>query len=140
MFAPLSRIGSGAGVGLQVVNATGALDTIAIHFRSAIDGALEQSVAQQVGPGAATPFRPNTALSASELGGPGSATLRGIVDLVPASESIVSLGDAMNGGAISAGDFVNGGNIALIAVGPSPGAPTNSWWNPFAVVAVLADP
>ncbi len=140
VFAPLSRIGSGAGVGLQVVNATGALDTIAIYFRSAIDGALEQSVAQQVVPGAATPFPPNTALSASELGGPSSATLRAIVDLVPASESIVSLGDAMNGGAISAGDFVNGGNIALIAVGPSPGAPTNSWWNPFAVVAVLADP
>lgn len=140
VFAPLSRIGSGSGVGLQVVNATGALDTIAIYFRSAIDGTLEQSVAQQVVPGAATPFPPNTALSASELGGPSSASLRGIVDLMPDSESIVSLGDAMEGGSISAGDFVNGGNIAFIAVGPSPGAPTNSWWNPFAVVAVLADP
>jgi hypothetical protein len=63
-----------------------------------------------------------------------------MINLLAASESIVSLGDAMNGGGISAGDFVNGGNIVLIAVGPSPGAPTNSWWNPFAVVAVLADP
>jgi hypothetical protein len=140
VFAPLSRIGSGAGVGLQVVNATGAIDTIAIYFRSAIDGTLEQSVAQEVVPGAAAPFPPNTALSASELGGPSSATLRAIIDLLPADESIVSLGDAMNAGGISAGDFVNGGNVVLIAVGPSPGAPTNSWWNPFAVVAVVADP
>ncbi|MBL8742037.1 MAG: hypothetical protein JNK04_13110, partial [Myxococcales bacterium] len=83
---------------------------------------------------------PNTALSASELGGPSSATLRAIIDLLPDDESIVSLGDAMSAGGVTAGDFVNGGNIALVAVGPSPGAPTNSWWNPFTVVAVLADP
>ena len=140
VFAPLSRIGSGSGVGLQVVNATGAQDTIGIYFRSAIEGTLEQSVAQQVVPGAATPFPPNTALSASELGGPSSATLRAIIDLLPDDESIVSLGDAMSAGGVTAGDFVNGGNIALVAVGPSPGAPTNSWWNPFTVVAVLADP
>ena len=140
VFAPLSRIGSGAGVGLQVVNATGALDSIAIYFRSAIEDTLEQVVAVEVVPGAAAPFPPNTALSASELGGPSSATLRAIIDMLAASEDIVSLGDAMEGGGITAGDFVNGGNIALIAVGPSPGAPTNSWWNPFAVVAVVADP
>lgn len=140
VFAPLSRIGSGAGVGLQVVNATGALDTIGVYFQSAVDGTLDQSVAQQVVPGAASPFPPNTALSASELGGPSSATLRAMIDLLPADESIVSLGEAMNAGGVTAGDFVNGGNVVLIAVGPSPGAPTNSWWNPFAVVAVVADP
>jgi len=139
VFAPLSRITSGLAVGLQVINATAAFDSIDVYARSSIDGMLEQPVAQMVVPGAAAPFPPSTAFSSMELAGPSTATLRSVVSNTTNQTELV-LGDAMENGGVTAGDFINGKNIVLVAVGPSPGAALPTWSNLFAFVALRADP
>ncbi len=140
VFAPLSRLTDPSAVGLQLVNATGAGRSLDFFLTPSLAGALELSIVTGVVPGAASPFPPSNLLSSVELVGPSAAGLRATVSAVASLSHESLLGDAMTGGDVDATAFSNGKNVAIVAVGPSPGSASGAWWNPFAFVAVAATP
>ncbi len=139
IVAPLSRYPNIENIGFQAVNATSAGALIDVYGQSSFDGTPELTIATLVPPGGAAPFPPSTVFSAAELGMPRIASVRAQSDATGDSTTVL-LGDAIDHGGISTEVFANGRNVALVAVGPAPGAPSASWHEDFTVVALDSDP
>lgn len=139
VIAPLSRVTDQLSVGIQIVNALTSAETVDGFMRPGFEGVQESVIAIDIAGGAAAPFPPSTVFSAASLGSASDAELRIVAFNGLPNDGAFSVGDAMDHGGLDGTAFANGENVALVAVGPSPGVGAG-WWNDFAVVAVDSDP
>ncbi|NUP06250.1 MAG: hypothetical protein HOW73_09345 [Polyangiaceae bacterium] len=139
VIAPLSRLADPGAVSIQVVNALSSGRVLDAYVRPGFDGVAEVPVAILVAPGAVAPFPPFTGFSAAELGTISQALARFALMGQPGGNE-TNLTVALENGGIDAAAFSNGKNVALVGVGPFPGAPIGQWWNDFALIALEPEP
>lgn len=135
VIAPLSRLTEETALGIQIVNALGSRELVDGFMTPGFSGVQESVIAIDIASGAVAPFPPSTVFSASSLGSAADANVRIVSFNGLPSDGTFSVGEAMANGGLDGTAFANGKNVALIAVGPSPGLGVG-WWNDFAVVAV----
>lgn len=140
VLVPLSRLTKPGALGLQVVNAARAADTIDVSSRHPKDSSLPSiEIAYDVVFGAVAPRPPLLGYSASSFGSPVSASFLEVWSQ-GSSSPFYTQGwkEAVELGGL--GEVKDEKTYALVLVGPRPNNPGAKWWNGPRLVALPADP
>ena len=138
--APMSRVTEADRIGFQVVHASAATPKVDVRLATAGDASM-WLVAPGLGFGSIGPFPPFLTLDALELGIASQAEIRTYAPgQTTAPSSVVSMGQVLEGSAVSAADLVDGRGFVLVAVGAAPGVAEGPFWHALTYALVPADP
>ena len=136
----MSRKTDPSHVSLQAVHASVAATDFDLKVTPGFDNSLEKPLSWGLSFGALDPKPPYDVLSADDYGPAAKVAFKTYApnDTVPTSATL--LGDLFGAGEVAASDFTDGRGFTLVAVGPYPGLGAGSFWKPFTLVLVRAEP
>ncbi len=135
----MSRIGNSDRVAMQFVQASAGMEPVALSVKPGTSGATAQQVVDTWSAGAIQPFPPFMGFGLAQLGQVADSRIVLVGKMGSPIAYEASFGDALAESDLDSGDIINGENIVFVGVGAAPGL-AGSWWQPFTLTVVRADP
>lgn len=135
----MSRIGASDKIAMQFVQASAGMEPVSLSVKPGMSGATAQLVVDSWSAGGIQPFPPFMGYGLAQLNEVGQSSIELTGNMGSTIAYQATFAEALAESDLAVGDLVNGENIVFVGVGAAPGL-AGSWWQPFTLTVVLADP